>query len=44
MQRVLLVMSEHVQNERVVLEVLDEGGVHRDTHLMCGTREHVKRS
>ena len=32
-------MSEHVENEGVVLEVVDEGGVHRDTHLTFSTRD-----
>lgn len=35
-QRMLVVVPEYLQNEGEVLEVADEGLVHRDTYLGIG--------
>ena len=42
MQRVLLVVSKHIDNEGKVLEVVDERRIHRNTHLPISMREYIK--
>ena len=41
-QRVLLVVSKHIDNEGKVLEVVDERRIHRNTHLPISIREYIK--
>ena len=41
-QRVLLVVSKHIDNEGEVLEVVDERRIHWNTHLPISMKEYIK--